>query len=118
MNPAPSRRLHPEIFARESSPAKKHDDGKPRMDLLPFDAVMAAAQVLTFGAKKYAARNWEKGLDWGRLHGAALRHLAAWGNGENTDAESGLRHTAHAACCCLMLLASELRGIGSDSRKP
>jgi hypothetical protein len=99
-------------------PATKHDDGKPRMDLLPFDAVLAVAKVLTFGANKYAARNWEKGLDWGRLHGAALRHLAAWGNGENTDAESGLSHLAHAACCCLMLLASELRGIGSDSRRP
>ena len=97
-------------------PAKKNDTGKPRWDLLPFDALNSVAQVLEFGANKYAARNWEKGLDWGRLLAAALRHLSAWARGHNTDEESGLPHLAHAACCVLMLLASVQRGVGTDSR--
>lgn len=98
-------------------PAQKHDAGKPRLDLLPFDALEQVGAVLDYGAKKYAARNWEKGLAWGRLLGAALRHLGAWARGANLDAESGLPHLAHAACCVLMLLASVTRGIGTDDRR-
>ncbi len=37
----------------------KHDQHKIRTDLVPFDAVMETAKVLTFGAIKYAARNGE-----------------------------------------------------------
>jgi hypothetical protein len=38
-----------------SKPAKfvKHDDGKPRLDLLPFDVLEQVGHVLTFGAEKY-----------------------------------------------------------------
>lgn len=61
-------------------------------------------------------RNWEKGIDWGRLLGAALRHLAAWANGIEVDEESGHPHLAHAACCVLMLLALVKRGQGDDDR--
>jgi hypothetical protein len=95
---------------------KKLDDGKPRWDLLPFDAVNDVAVVLDYGARKYAARNWEKGLRHGRLLAAALRHLGAWGMGRDLDDESGLPHLAHAACCVLMLLALHRRQVGEDDR--
>lgn len=94
----------------------KFDGGKPRWDLLPFDALDAVADVLHYGAVKYAARNWEKGMDWGRLLAAALRHLAAWARGQNVDPESGKHHLAHAACCVLMLLALTMRNVGTDTR--
>jgi hypothetical protein len=95
----------------------KHDAGKAPLDLLPFDAMESVAAVLEHGAAKYQARNWERGMRWGRLSGAALRHLFAWGRGERLDPESGLPHLAHAACCVLFLLAYELRGIGQDDRR-
>ena len=106
-----------DTFSSALVAAQKHDAGKPRLDLLPFDALEQVGAVLDYGAKKYAARNWEKGLAWGRLLGAALRHLGAWARGANLDAESGLPHLAHAACCVLMLLASVTRGIGADDRR-
>lgn len=96
---------------------KKDDADKPRMDLLPPDALFAVAEVLTFGAKKYAPRNWEKGMNWGRLSGAALRHLFRWAAGEELDPETNLPHLAHFACCALMLLSLTLRNIGHDDRK-
>lgn len=95
----------------------KLDSGKPRTDLLPFDALTDVADVLDYGAKKYAARNWELGMAWGRLVGAALRHLFAWCGGQETDPESGKHHLAHFACCALMLLALVKRGVGTDDRK-
>ncbi len=94
----------------------KHDGEKARWDLLPFDALDEVAIVLKYGAKKYADRNWEKGMAWGRLLAAALRHLAAWAQGNEVDAESGLPHLAHAACCVLMLLALHRRRVGVDDR--
>lgn len=96
---------------------RKDDGGKARTDLLPFDALDAVAQVLTYGANKYAARNWERGMAWGRLLGAALRHLFEWARGNDFDPESKLPHLAHASCCCLMLLSLTLRGVGADDRR-
>jgi hypothetical protein len=97
--------------------ALKYDTKKPRCDLLPGDAILSVADVLTYGANKYTARNWESGMDWGRLSGAAQRHLLAWQNGNDTDDESGLPHLAHAICCLLFLLAYSIRGKGRDDRK-
>jgi hypothetical protein len=96
--------------------AVKHDGDKARWDLLPFDALDEVALVLKYGAQKYASRNWEKGMSWGRLLGAALRHLGAWACGIEVDAESGHPHLAHAACCVLMLLALVKRNVGTDDR--
>lgn len=98
------------------SGAHKHDGAKVRVDLLPDDAVWAVAQVLTLGAAKYAPDNWAKGMAWRRLVGAAQRHLKAFASGEDADDETGLLHTAHAACCCLFLVAYQLRNLGTDDR--
>lgn len=94
----------------------KHDGGKPRLDLLPFDALEEVGKVLDYGAKKYAPHNWAKGMAWGRMLAACLRHLAAWARGVEVDPESGLHHLSHAACCALMLLALVLRKAGTDDR--
>lgn len=96
--------------------AVKHDEDKPRMDLLPMEALELVAKVLTFGAKKYGDHNWRKGMKWGRLHAAALRHLSAWARGMDLDDESGLPHLAHAACCLLFLLAYHHTHAGEDDR--
>lgn len=99
------------------SEGRKDDGEKPRWDLLPFDALDEVAIVLKYGAKKYEARNWEKGMAWGRLLAAAFRHLSAWALGRGVDEESGLPHLSHAACCVLMLLALEKRNVGTDDRE-
>lgn len=94
----------------------KLDSGKARMDLLPPDALLATAGVFTFGAEKYASRNWEKGMDWGRVYAAQQRHMQAFWGGEMYDPETGMLHTAHATFGTLVLSSYALRGIGTDSR--
>jgi hypothetical protein len=42
--------------------AVKADQGKAPMSLLDRKWLEVAAQVLAFGAKKYAAHNWRKGM--------------------------------------------------------
>ena len=100
--------------------AVKHDQDKLRFDLLPPDALASIVAVLTYGAKKYDDRNWEKGLPWGRLFGAIQRHLWAFWGGEDVDSKSdggsGLHHLAHAACGLMMLLEHTIKGLGEDDR--
>lgn len=81
--------------------ATKHDSGKPMMGLLSSLWLVGVAQVLTFGAKKYASHNWRKGINQSRLMDAALRHLASFNGGEDLDPETGLSHLLHASCCIM-----------------
>jgi hypothetical protein len=96
----------------------KHDMQKLRVDLLPPDALLKVSQVLTYGATKYGDRNWEGGMEWNRLYGAALRHLLAWQQGEDLDPESKLSHIAHATANLMFLLAYHDRSVGQDNRPP
>lgn len=104
----------------------KYDEGKVRMDLLPPEFLFATADILTFGANKYEARNWEKGMSWGRVFGALMRHMWAWWGGKGPtsksfmftdyDMETAKSHLWHASCCLAFLVTYEERGIGIDDR--
>lgn len=96
--------------------AKKFDEGKAPWYLLPFVALAVVVEVLRLGAVKYGARNWEQGMDYSRLFGAALRHLTDWWEGVDNDGETGLSHLAHACCCILFLLTYTITGVGRDDR--
>lgn len=82
---------------------RKDDGDKIRTDLFSVPAYLGTCQVLTFGANKYAAWNWSKGLLYMRIYGAILRHLFAWVQGEENDLETGLSHLDHAACELMFL---------------
>ena len=81
----------------------KHDLGKNPLDLLPFGALEDVGRVLEFGARKYSAWNWSKGMMYSRLIAAALRHIFSFAKGEDKDPETGISHIAHALCCLLFL---------------
>lgn len=75
----------------------KYDELKARFELIPSAPLKQLAEVYTMGAEKYAPRQWEQGMDWGRLYAAAHRHLNAFWSGQDLDEESALPHLAHAA---------------------
>lgn len=81
----------------------KKDDGKPRYDLIDSEALDEMAKVLTFGAKKYEANNWRKGISYSRIAAAILRHTFALLRGQILDPESGLYHSAHVQCNAMFL---------------
>jgi hypothetical protein len=78
---------------------QKLDHGKAPISLINRRAIEEEAQVMAFGARKYAAHNWRKGIAASRLLDAALRHIFAYADGEDNDPETGLSHLAHARCC-------------------
>src|SRR5690242_1730956 len=90
-------------FPRQESvlSGTKYDQGKLPLDLLDPLALEGLAEVLKFGASKYAAHNWRGGISWSRLLAALLRHTFAILRGERIDPESGLPHIDHVGCCCM-----------------
>ena len=86
---------------------KKFDQDKPRIELVSPIALVELSKVLTFGAKKYDANNWRKGIAWSRLIGATMRHVNSYNSGETYDKETGLSHAAHAMCELMFLLEFE-----------
>jgi hypothetical protein len=94
----------------------KHDNGKPRISLIPREALEGAAKALTFGANKYNAHNFKKGIEYSRLVDAVMRHLIAWIDGEDNDLESGLSHLDHALASLSMLKYMEVNKTEMDDR--
>lgn len=88
--------------ATAPGPGLKYDGGKLRWDLLPLVVIRLIVMVMTFGAAKYAANNWQA-VEPERYWGAIFRHLDAARSGEKYDDETGLPHLAHALCCLVFL---------------
>jgi hypothetical protein len=101
---------------QRNEPALRFDAGKARYELIPADALEALAKVYTVGAQKYADRNWEKGMSWGRCFGSLMRHSWAFWRGETIDPETGCHHMAMAAWNCFALCSYSLRKAGTDDR--
>jgi len=62
----------------ESGAVRDIQVGKGRFDLISPFALLRIARVYEKGALKYAARNWEKGMPYGRFIDSALRHITQY----------------------------------------
>ena len=58
---------------------------KGRYDLIPSNVVKRLAQHYENGARKYAARNWEKGQQLSQYYNSAMRHLLAIGDADVSE---------------------------------
>lgn len=103
---------------------EKKDEGKPRIELLPFDVLEAIARILTIGALKYDSRNWEQGIEYGRIFGAAQRHLIKFWNAhingsDGINSEDGREsHLDHAITELMFLSAYEKRNMKQFDNRP
>lgn len=89
----------------------KLDGQKVDADLLLMfsRALLAVAEVGTFGARKYTRGGWQHVADgYTRYRSAQLRHLLK-SNYEDNDPDSGLLHDAHEAWNALAKLELRLR---------
>lgn len=94
----------------------KDNRGKSRVDLLPTKPLVAAGEVMEYGARKYKPHNWRLGLNWSDTMASAMRHLLAFNDGEDLDPETGKPHLAHALCQVLFLAEYYMTGTGTDDR--
>jgi hypothetical protein len=96
-----------------------------RFSLIPAEFLWALAEHYGKGEKKYAARNWEKGYEWGATIDAMERHWTLFKLGERYDLHKAdcppdcLEHTeSHhliaAAWHCVALFIFDIRGLGTN----
>ena len=95
----------------------RSNDGKMRPTLISPVVLWLLGKVLQFGARKYAAHNWVKGLSWEETADSFQRHYLRWMMGEEMDEESQLPHLAHMMCNVMFLLHMQATGSGRDDRE-
>lgn len=96
--------------------AAKNDGGKLRFDLIPVLPLEELVFTITLGANKYGDRDWERGMPYGRMFAAMLRHAWAWWKGESRDFEDRNHHLAAVAFCALALMELERTHPEMDDR--
>jgi hypothetical protein len=102
-------------FGPQPTIGRKDDKGKlQRFDLIPPEPLWALAELYGIGAKKYADRNWEHGIVYGRVYAALLRHLEAWRQGEDYDPDNGQHHLDSVNWNGFALRTFEARGKGAE----
>lgn len=100
----------------------KNDKGKPKLTLVPREALEAVVEVIEYGAKKYSAGNWNR-VEPQRFLDALARHLYAMQdideNGRECinlakkDEESGIEHLYHLLCNAVYAAALYKRNQGN-----
>lgn len=83
--------------------ARRDNKDKPRFSLVSVDALWDLVEVLEFGAKKYDADNWKKGMSYKSVLDSLYRHLLAILDGDDYDPESGCKHIGHVLCNAMFL---------------
>lgn len=107
-----------DVNSNEKGSGARYNQGKADLSLIPLSTLEDEARVWMYGEAKYKRFNWMKGMAWSIPLACALRHLAAWQNGEDIDPESGQPHLAHAMCNLRMLtLYSRTYPEGDDRPK-
>jgi hypothetical protein len=90
---------------------------KPPLDLVLSPALVQLAMVMKLGAEKYGKANWRtKEISSSVYIAAAMRHLMAHSDGEDSDPESGQSHLAHCMACCFIMLDAQSIGKLVDDR--
>jgi hypothetical protein len=88
------------------------------LDCLGPDRWKHAAAQFDFGAKKYAAWNWAKGMPWSVPGACIKRHAVAIFSGESLDLESGVPHLGAIGCNLVMLMHFVEHYREGDDRPP
>lgn len=83
------------IFLDIVTDGLKHDGGKPRLSLVPAEAIIAIGTVMTHGAEKYGQASYKQ-VDPVRYRDALMRHVCKWlKDPHGLDEDSGMPHIWH-----------------------
>lgn len=107
----------PESKATGTNPKDIFGKQKLSFTKFPFVALMHGALAMMNGAHKYGAYNWrDKEVVASIYVDAAMRHLAAWFECQETADDSGVHHLGHALACIAILLDAQEHGKLVDDR--
>jgi hypothetical protein len=101
----------------DDNPKTKFGVQKPSMSVVPPAALVPLMKAMADGAQKYGAFNWrDKTVSSTVYYDAAMRHLMAWFDGEESAADSGVHHLGHVMACCAIILDAQASATINDNR--
>lgn len=116
-----------EVISNDTPPVQLRDETNPKdrlglkkapLRLVPWVSIVALARVMKLGADKYGEVNWREKKPRATVYfEAALRHLLAYADGQDTDPESGESHLAHVMANMAILLDAKSCDCLLDDRK-
>lgn len=124
--PAQIKETPPAEAASEPAPGTKPSNPKDAVGVLKVAMSYVSAPVLmevalgmTEGGHKYGRHNYRViGVRGSIYYDATMRHLMAWWEGEDVDADSGLSHITKAITSLVVLRDAMIVGKFNDDRPP
>jgi len=114
--------LHPDrprVDTKDTNPKDAIGISKAPVSVVPLPFINAVGLAMMEGALKYGRHNYRPaGIRYSVYFDAAMRHLFAWWEGEDIDADSGLPHPVKAAACMAVLFDAMVQENGTDDRPP
>jgi len=91
---------------------------KPALSTVSCPVLFEMGAAMTEGCK-YGRHNYRViGVRASVYYDAAMRHIMAWWEGQDTDPDSGLSHITKAMACLMILRDAEIVGNINDDRPP
>ncbi len=101
----------------DTNPKTRFGMAKPGVADVPPVALIHLGLAMRDGAQKYGRVNYrEHPVTASVYYEAAMRHLMAWWDGEDSAEDSGVHHLGHVMACCAILLDTEAQGTLNDDR--
>lgn len=104
---------------KDTNPKDSVGIAKVPFSTIPAQVMAEVGLAMLEGSLKYGRHNYRvAGVRASVYYDALLRHLTAWWEGQDLDADSGLPHIVKAAACLVVLRDSQIRGNWTDDRPP
>jgi len=92
---------------------------KAPMSCVPSGVMMELAVAMMEGARKYGRHNYRvAGIRYSVYYDALMRHMMAWWEGEDFDADSGVNHVTKAIATLVVLRDAMMNEKYTDDRPP
>lgn len=92
---------------------------KAPLSVLPWPVIYEVGSALFEGARKYGRHNYRAiGVRGSVYFDGAMRHLAAWWEGQDIDPDSGLSHISKAIAGLMVLRDGMMQENWTDDRPP
>lgn len=118
-SPVSSWPFRVEVDAKPTNPKDVVGVRKAPMSTVPGPVIAELGVAMLEGAAKYGRHNYRAvGVRASVYYDATMRHLIAWWEGEDTDADSGLSHVTKAIASLAVLRDAMVQGQVEDDRPP
>lgn len=104
---------------KQGNPKDRAGRSKVALSNVPLQVLMEVALAMTEGSWKYGRHNYRISDVYASVYfDAAMRHMFAWFEGEDTDPDSGLSHVTKAIATLTVLQDALMNGKVIDDRPP